>query len=145
MRNAGTDKEMTSYFVKVPAEHFQAGLELLADVIMNSAFSPEEVERERKIIVDEVAMARDAPEDWCTQLFDALMWPDHGVGGPVSDGEPVLRKARIPVLRKHVRQHYCARNMVVRVAGGVGMREAVQAVAGVFGPLRAGRRSRWPA
>ncbi len=141
--NAATDKEMTAYFVKCPSEHFHAALEVVADVIQNSRFDPAEVERERSVIVDEVTMSRDAPDDWAIQSLDGLLWPDHGLGRPLSVNLEVVQGATTAQLRAYADRYYCGRNSVMSVAGSVEPVAALESLRSNFGGLSPGQPAPW--
>ncbi len=143
--NAATDREATAYFVRVPAEHLPAAVELLGDVIAHSTMTAAALAVEQRIIVDELITARDTPEDWVGQLFDEMLWPDHGVGRRPSDGVPVIEAATGDALRSYRERYYGAANMVVSVAGRVDPPVVRDAVETAFGGLAAGHPAQWPA
>ena len=78
--NASTDKELTAYWARVPAEHMELGLDVLFDIISNSQFAPKDVERERMVILEELKMYLDQPQDYVHSLFERIMWPNHPLG-----------------------------------------------------------------
>ena len=143
--NAATDREVTAYYVRVPAEHLPAAAELLGDVIGHSTMAAAALAVEQRIIVDELITARDTPEDWVGQLFDEMLWPDHGVGRRPSDGVPVIQAAIPEALSAYLVHYYGAANMVVSVAGRVDAPAVRDVVESAFGGLAAGRSAQWPA
>src|SRR3984893_18986788 len=78
--NASTDKELTAYWTRVPAEHLQLGLDVLSDIVSNSKLSPEDVERERTVILEELKMYQDQPQDYALNLLEEVIWPGHPLG-----------------------------------------------------------------
>src|SRR5438876_1044731 len=75
--NASTDKELTAYWTRVPAEHLQLGLDVLADIVSNSKLAPDDVERERMVILEELKMYQDQPQDYVLNLLEEVIWPEH--------------------------------------------------------------------
>jgi predicted Zn-dependent peptidase len=67
--NASTDKELTAYWARVPGEHLRLGLDVLFDIVANSRLAPADVERERMVILDELRMYQDQPQDYVQNLF----------------------------------------------------------------------------
>ena len=84
MLNGGTDKELTVYWCKVAQPHFQLALDVLADMILHSRFEKKDIEKERKIIVEEISMSKDAPNQLVGMILDELLWPNHPLGRDVA-------------------------------------------------------------
>src|SRR5437588_7357009 len=82
--NASTDKELTAYWARVPAEHLELGLDVLLDVVSNSKLAPADIERERTVILEELKMYQDQPQDLVQNLFEEVMWPDHALGRDIA-------------------------------------------------------------
>ena len=78
--NAFTTQEHTAFYVRVPDEHLELALDILADVVWRPAFRPDEVESERQVILEEIGMRDDTPDDLVHELFDAALFPDHPLG-----------------------------------------------------------------
>src|SRR5256714_14122340 len=78
--NASTDKELTAYWARVPAEHLELGLDVLLDVVSNSKLAPAAIERERSVILEELKMDQDQPQHHGQNLLDDLIWPGHPLG-----------------------------------------------------------------
>ena len=85
--NAGTEKEVTIYWAKVAAQHRWLGLDLLSDITLHSLFQPEELEKERKVITEEIRMANDMPAEQVHMLIDGLLWPHHPLGRDIAGTE----------------------------------------------------------
>src|SRR5579864_9216285 len=82
--NASTDKELTAYWARVPAEHLELGLDVLFDIISNSRLDPADIERERTVILEELRMYQDQPQEYVQNLFEELMWPGHPLGRDIA-------------------------------------------------------------
>ena len=75
--NGGTDKELTIYWCKVAQPHFPLALDVLVDMLLHSKFDPQELERERQVIIEEINMSMDSPQQRVNMLIDELLWPNH--------------------------------------------------------------------
>jgi len=82
--NASTDKELTAYWARVPAEHLDLGLDVLFDIVSNSNLSAADVERERSVILEELKMYQDQPQEHVQNLLEELMWPGHALGRDIA-------------------------------------------------------------
>jgi predicted Zn-dependent peptidase len=82
--NAFTDREHTCYYLRVLSDHLDAALAVLADMVLHPALEPAAVERERQVILEEIASYEDAPDDLVHDVFAAAMWPDHPLGRPIA-------------------------------------------------------------
>src|SRR5579864_5318024 len=85
--NASTDKELTAYWARVPSEHMTLGLDVLFDIVTNSRLEPADVERERMVILEELRMYQDQPQDLVQNLFEELIWPGHPLGRDIAGTE----------------------------------------------------------
>jgi len=74
--NGGTDKELTIFWCKVASSHFPVALDVLSDLLLNSRFDNKEVERERMVIIEEIKMNLDLPQQRVNTIIDELLWPD---------------------------------------------------------------------
>jgi predicted Zn-dependent peptidase len=82
--NGGTDRELTVYYGKAAAPHFALVLDVLADMVSAPLFQPEETEKERKVILEELAMVADNPSQMADLLLDEALWPDQPLGWDVA-------------------------------------------------------------
>ena len=90
--NAATDKELTVYWAKVPVDHFSDATDVLLDQLLCSRIDPVELERERKVVIEELAMVEDSPGEIAGLLLDNLMWPDQALGRDIA-GSPASVEA----------------------------------------------------
>src|ERR1700686_3960725 len=81
--DAFTAKEYASYYIKVLDEHLPLAVDVLSDIVLNSAFSREDVEREKKVVVEEIKMVEDTPDDLVHELFTQGFWENHALGRPI--------------------------------------------------------------
>ncbi len=131
--NAGTDKELTVFWAKVGDHRFDRTLDILADSLRNSLLDPRELEKERAVIVEELAMTEDSPGDMVNLLIDEVVWPDQPLGRDVG-GTPESVKAitRDDVVR-YMEQLYVPENTVVAVAGNVTHQEVMDRTTAYLG------------
>jgi predicted Zn-dependent peptidase len=141
--NAATDREVTVYWVKVARPHFTLAMDLLIDMLRHSRFDPEELEKERRVVLEELAMVNDAPERRVDSLIDELCWPQQPLGREVvGTRESVLALTRDRVL-DYVARQYVPNNCVVSVAGDITHEEVVEALAAGLDDWRASMPSSW--
>ena len=131
--NAFTSKEHTCYYAHVLDEDLELAVDLVADVVLNGVCSPDDVELERDVVLEEIAMRDDDPEDTIGDVFLSAMFGDHPVGRPVIGSvESVSAMTRSQLHSFHVRR-YTPERMVVAVAGNVEHRHVVALVRKHFG------------
>lgn len=126
--NGATDREMTVYWCKVARPHFSLGLDVLLDMLHHSKFEPAEVEKERKVIIEELAMVQDSPFELAGLLVDETMWPDQPLGRDVAGSRETVSAITREMLLDYMAGQYDARNCVVSVAGDVEHWEVVEAL-----------------
>jgi predicted Zn-dependent peptidase len=115
--NASTDKELTAYWTRVPSVHTDLGLDVLFDLVSNSKLDPADIERERAVILEELKMYQDQPQEHVVNLFEELMWPGHPLGRDIAGTqESVSRLTRDEIL-EYADAHYRLPNLVIGHAG----------------------------
>jgi predicted Zn-dependent peptidase len=115
--DAFTGRESTCFYARVLSEHLPLAVEMLADLTCYPLLQPAEVEKEKKVIVDEIRSFEDNPEDLIHENFAAELWQGHPLGRPILGTEKSIRGLDAEAIRAWYRQHYTAANMVVSVAG----------------------------
>src|SRR5258705_1121808 len=88
--NAATDKEVTVFWTRVPARHWRIALDVVADMVLAPMLRESDVESEKKVIVEELRMYRDQPQDPVHTLVDELLYPNHPLGWEVAGRGPVV-------------------------------------------------------
>ncbi|HLH74022.1 MAG TPA: pitrilysin family protein [Chloroflexota bacterium] len=128
--NAEAGKELTAYWDKVADRHWKTAVEVLIDLLRHSKFAADEIEKERRVIAEELGMISDSPGDWVHVLADEAMWGDRPLGRDVAGTrESVLAMTRDQLL-DWFNQYYVPENLVVSIAGPIG-HEAVLDFVGV--------------
>ena len=117
--NAYTSRESTAYYAKVLKEDVPVALDILADILQHSTFDPEELDRERTVILQEIGQANDTPDDIIFDHFQECAYPDQAMGRPVLGRPEIIRELSREAVVSYLRDHYGARRMVVAAAGNL--------------------------
>ena len=140
--NAFTGKEYTCFYSRVLDEDLPMAFDILSDMVRNSVVDPDELESERNVILEEIAMHEDAPDELVHDLFYRSLWAQHPLGRPVLGyNETVGRVSRDEVV-DYWQDRYAPPNLVVAAAGHVDHDELVGRVEAVFSEQRGTRTSR---
>ncbi|QDP22499.1 M16 family metallopeptidase [Bradyrhizobium cosmicum] len=126
--NAGTSTETTSYYARVLKADVPLALDVLADILANPAFEPDELEREKNVIVQEIGAAQDTPDDVVFEHLNELCYPDQPMGRSLLGTAKTLRAFDRDMLRGYLSTHYRGPDMVVAAAGAVDHRQVVAEV-----------------
>jgi predicted Zn-dependent peptidase len=127
--NASTDREMTVFWCKVARLHYKTAFAVLMDMVLNSRLDPEEVEKEREVIQEELRMTYDQPSYRVDLLIDEAMWPDQAMGRDVGGTLETVADIQQKDIREYMHQQYNPANTVVTVAGNVTHEEVVDMLA----------------
>ena len=131
--NASTSYEFTTYWVKIGARHWRESLELLASMIQRPLLDPDEMERERGVILDEIAMYRDIPEDLAAQLGNRALWGEHPLGREIAGELETVAALSREALRDFHARAYRPDQAVLTLAGAMDPEAIRQAVVKLFG------------
>jgi predicted Zn-dependent peptidase len=118
--NAFTGKEYTGYYVKCAAEHRDIALDVLIDMLRHSKFDPEEIEREKGVIVEEMNMYYDTPRDYVDGVYDELLYDDTPLGWDIIGRKETVRAAKRETFIDYLERWYRAPRIVAGVAGNLG-------------------------
>ena len=136
--NAFTDKETTCYYAKVIDRHVPLALDVLADMFLNSTFDPQELVKEQKVVLEEIKMYDDSPDELIHDVFLQTMWSGSSLGEPTIGFAETVTGLGPADLRAHMRAHYAPNSVVVAAAGNVEHDRFVDLVGEQFGDF-AGR------
>ncbi|HEX9016649.1 MAG TPA: pitrilysin family protein [Chloroflexota bacterium] len=134
--NAATDKELTVYWCKVPAQHFELAMDVLSDNLLNSRFDPEDVEKEREVIIEELNMVYDSPSDLANLMIDEVVWPDQALGRDTGGTRESVSGISRRDLLDFLGEQYGASSAVVSVAGSIAPERVVEAAQRYLGTWR---------
>jgi predicted Zn-dependent peptidase len=133
--DAFTAKEYAGYYIKVLDEHLPLAIDLLADMVMRPALTPADIEREQSVILEEIKMVEDAPDDLVHEVFVQQFWDRHPLGRPILGTPDTVRSFTSPVLRSYFERTYLAPNLIITAAGHLDHERLRDLVARAFGEL----------
>lgn len=140
LSNAFTSKENTCFYAKVLDHHLPNIVELLLDLFLNSTFEQEEVERERQVIIQEMGMVEDMPEEYLHDLFGGLFWGNHPLRNSVLGSREVVANMSSQKISHYVTHTYAPQRILISASGNVDHQEFVGLLAGSLEklPVRTG-------
>lgn len=130
--NAYTGKEVTSYYIKIPDYHLPLAIDLLADILNNSLFDPEEMEKERSVILQEINMVEDTPDDYIHDFFSNIFWKKHPLGFPVLGTRETVSSLDRGSLLDFFFSNYTGDNLLIAAAGNMKHDDLVNLVSRAF-------------
>jgi predicted Zn-dependent peptidase len=133
--NAFTAKEYTSYYCRMPARYMATGIELLGDVLTHSTLAGTDVESERQVILEELAMDDDSPDDVALRTLTQQLFPAHGLGRDTAGERETVKAITAADISGFWAEHYTTGATVVAVAGDVDHDEIVAEVAASFAAM----------
>jgi predicted Zn-dependent peptidase len=139
--DAFTSKEYTCFYAKVLDQHLEEAIDLLADIVQRPLFDPVELERERAVVLDEIRMVDDAPDEKIYDLFAAGFYPRQTLGRPVQGTAETVSGMTRRQLLSFFRRSYRPENMIVAAAGNLRHAKLVRWVRAGFGGLQRGSRA----
>ncbi|WP_343753753.1 pitrilysin family protein [Lentibacillus halophilus] len=117
--NAFTSKEYTCFYAKVIDTHKEYALAILADMFFHSSFDEEELEREKKVVMEEINMYEDTPDDIVHDVLARAAFGQHPLGYPILGTEKQLQSFTSDGLKQYIQERYTPDNVVVSIAGNV--------------------------
>ena len=133
--DAFTAKEYASYYIKVLDDHLAFAVDVLSDIVMNPRFSPDDIEREKKVVVEEIKMVEDTPDDLVHELFTENFWADHPLGRPILGTKDTVESLNGQALQTYFGGVYTAPNLIVAAVGNVSHERVRDLVARAFEKL----------
>lgn len=140
--NAATSLEMTSYFARVLKADVPLALELIADILLNPKYAADDLEREREVILQEIAATRDSPDDIAYDLLNTTAYPEQALGRPILGSEETVKAFSAADVRTFLTHHYRPAQMVVSAAGAVDHAAVVAQVEKLFAGLPTGETAK---
>ncbi len=126
--NGGTDKELTTFWCRVTSEHLVLAIDVLVDLIRNSRFDADDIDRERQIIIEEINMSLDSPRHRVAMLIDELLWPGLPLGRDVAGSKETVASITRQQMLDFLSRHYLANNTVISIAGDIEQRQVEDVV-----------------
>jgi predicted Zn-dependent peptidase len=130
--NAFTTKEYTCYYARVLDEHFDLALDLLGDMLFESKFDPADIDRERNVIIEEIKMYEDTPDELVHDIFASSIWRGHSLGQPIIGTADVINGLSREKLYDYYKTHYNPGRMIVAVAGNINHDGVINKLRSIF-------------
>jgi len=136
--DAFTAKELVCFNTKVLDEHLSLAWDVLADLVLNPLFRPEDIEKEKGVILEEIKMEADSPDYLVHEIFSSNFWKDHPLGKPILGTRETVRRFDSDMVRDYYRKVYAPANLLVTAAGNLTHERLVSLVREHFESLPAG-------
>jgi predicted Zn-dependent peptidase len=133
--DAFTAKEYASYYIKVLDEHLPLAVDVLADIVRRPAFSEDDIEREKKVVLEEIKMVEDTPDDLVHELFTENFWVDHPLGRPILGNRETVEALSQAGLRRYFDGVYTAPNIIIAAVGNIEHTQVHDLVETAFGSV----------
>jgi predicted Zn-dependent peptidase len=133
--DAFTAKEYASYYVKVLDEHLSLAVDILSDIVLRPAFHQVDIERERKVIVEEIKMVEDTPDDLVHEIFTQAFWEGHPLGRPILGTKESVEAINQRRLFDHFKGAYAAENVIISAAGNLEHSQLRESLERAFGAM----------
>ncbi len=134
--NAMTTREYTAFHITLPVHALDFSLELLTDIIRHSRFDPIEIERERQVILQEIAMTEEDPEEWIHDLLFERAYRNHPIGRQILGTIQTVKSFTREDILDYFQRHYYSRNLVITMAGNVNHDAVVRKLERLLGDFR---------
>ncbi|MCH8741787.1 insulinase family protein [Patescibacteria group bacterium] len=139
MYNAFTSKEFTGYWAKVDAKHFDLALDWVSDILLNSKFEKKELEREKKVVIEEMNMYLDTPMSYIGDLWEKLLYGDQPAGWMTIGEKATIAKLQRKQVLDYLKNHYVTKNIIVCVAGNLEGKSAERKIKKYFRDIKVGK------
>lgn len=137
--NGGTDKEATIYWCKVASSQFPIALDVLSDLLLNSRFDIADMEKERLVVIEEINMNLDLPQQRVNTLVDELLWQEQPLGREIIGSKETVSSVNREQILNYIARRYVPNNVVVSIAGDIGHKQAVAQIESLLGKWSAGK------
>ncbi len=138
MLNAFTGREFSCYYAKVLGDKLPQAISLLSDLVLNSTFSEKEIEKERRVILQEISMVEDTPDDQVHDLFCKSIWHSHPLGSPVLGSSASVDRISRTDLLQMLERRYFGHNILIAAAGNLEHQEIIDQLDQAFSVVPAG-------
>lgn len=137
--NAYTAKEITCYYGKVLDEHLTALIDIFSDMLCNSLFNESDLEKEKRVILEEIDMYDDSPEDLVQEAIQKQVWSEHPLGYIISRNKEIVSSLTRDEVIQYWRQHYVGNKIVISLAGNIDRKKVIELVAEAFQRVPCGK------
>jgi predicted Zn-dependent peptidase len=136
--NAFTSREFVCYYTKVLDKFLPKAVDLLSDIFLNSQFDSEEIEKERKVILQEINMQEDTPDDYIHDLFSQNLWRGHPLGMPIIGNEKSVGRLDRDFVMRYMAEKYRSEDIIIAAAGNVDHQELIRLFRSMCGRVPSG-------
>lgn len=134
--NAFTDKENTCYYARVLDDQVPLAIDVLSDMLMNSLMDPEELKREKQVVIEEIKMYEDQPDELVQDMFSEAFWGDHPLGRPIVGTRQTVKGTRREDIFDYLDRNYSPDRIVVSIAGNVQTAQVLDLLEASIGQLK---------
>lgn len=138
--NAYTSKECTSFYAVTLDEHLPIAIEIIGDMLCNSLIEEDSIEKEKGVIIEEIDMYDDSPDDLVHEMLQMEIWKDHPLGYQISGTKKAVREITRSEIIEFMKQYYVSENMVISVAGNIDEEKILRELETHFGSIPVGKR-----
>ncbi|EGO63212.1 M16 family metallopeptidase [Acetonema longum] len=140
--NAYTGKEHTCYYMKVLDTHLDLAVEIISDMLRHSKFAPEDIDKERGVVLEEYNMYEDSPDELVHDIHYANVWADHSLGRNILGSVESIHRFSRDMICDYTRNFYVPERMVIAAAGNLQHEKLVQLAEKYFGQIKPGRQEK---
>lgn len=140
--NAFTGKEQTVFYAKVLHNHLPIAIDVLSDMLTNSLFVEEEIEKEKNVIIEEINMYQDLPDDLSFELLNELMFKDTSLEYPILGTERSIKALNKKMIMDYFYNNYCPSNIVISVVGKFNKDKVIEDLNNTIGKLKINKKTK---
>jgi predicted Zn-dependent peptidase len=133
--NAFTGREYTCFYAKVIDRNLPLAIDLLSDIFLHSLMDPKDVEKERMVILQEIKMVEDTPDDYIHDLFNRACWGDHPLGFPIFGTSELVQSFNRDQIYQFLKDNYLPNRIIICAAGNLHHQEVVDSIGATFGEI----------
>ncbi|MDI6784334.1 MAG: pitrilysin family protein [bacterium] len=138
--NASTDRELACFYAKVLDQHLPLACDLLSDIVLHSNYTPADVEKEKDVVIEEIRMYEDDPDELLTDIFAATLWKDQALGRPIYGSAQLVQSFKQDDVIRYRQQNYLPENIVISAAGNLEHQQLVDCIHQHFELVQNGNR-----
>lgn len=139
--NAYTGREVTGYFVHMLKEHVDIGMDIISDMVKNATIPEGEIEREKQVIIQEIGMSLDTPDDYIFDLYHMRAYPEQSLGNPILGNAEIVSSITREDIKDYINRYYNSGNIVVSFSGNIDLSQAEDLVGKYLSDINNGERA----
>lgn len=139
--NAFTGKESTCFYAKVLDSHLKLALDVMSDMLFNSKFSPEDIEKEKSVVIEEINMSEDSPEDVLLDLYSTAAWGNDSLSYPILGTKESVKSFSRQQIIDYKKRHYIPKNCVISISGKIDLKNIKSLLEEYFGSWSSDNRN----